>query len=464
MSAESPAWRPQVMVALITLVCLVPFLNKAYHMDDTLFLWAARHIREHAANFYGFNANWYGYAMPMHQIMQNPPGGAYFVAGAAALGGWRELWLHSVFLLPAIAAALGTFRLARRLSSRPAVGALCAVLTPAFMVSATNLMADVLMLACYTWAIAFWVEGLEDRHTGRLIISSLLIAAAALTKYFGLSLLPLLGAYAWFYHRKQAGMAMAWLLLPLAVLWLYETYSSRLYGQGLIFGALDYSAMVAVMNAAPLQRLGTGLSFLGGGLIGTILFIPWLWPRRRWILGAGIYLLLALAAVTLLGKLVIAQGKWMEQAGSCFRAQYILFVGGGLHLVLLAASEFRARRDGHSFLLLCWFLGTFAFAAALNWTVSVRSLLPLAPAAGILIARRLGRLPPAAGPGDSVGTAGRLRAGQLCGGLGGLCLGWLESGHGAQALLSLQGARQHGVLPGALGLSVLHGCGRGRCS
>ena len=396
-SAPPPAWRPQLLVVLVTLACLVPFLNKAYHMDDTLFLWIARHLREHPANFYGFTANWYGFTMPMDQIMQNPPGGAYFIAAAAALAGWREPFLHSAFLLPAIAAALGIFRLAQRFSPRPVLGALGAVLTPAFVVSATNIMANVLMLAFYTWAIAFWVEGLEDRRSRCLALSSLLIAAAALTKYFGISLLPLLGIYAWLYHRPQAGTAFGWLLVPVAILGVYELYASELYDQSLILAAFDYSAVVGARDVTLLQRLGTGLSFLGGGLIGTVLFIPWLWPRRQWISGVGVYLLLALVAVTLFGKSVIAQGKWSAHSGWWFRAQYLLFVGCGLHLVLLAVSEFQTRREGRSFLLLCWLLGTFAFAAVLNWTVSVRSLLPLAPAAGILIARCFGNQPQAAG-------------------------------------------------------------------
>jgi 4-amino-4-deoxy-L-arabinose transferase-like glycosyltransferase len=395
--AQRPAWRPQLIVVLVTLACLVPFLNKAYHMDDTLFLWIARHLGEHVTNFFGFNANWYGYAMPMHQIMQNPPGGAYFIAAAAALGGWGEVWLHSAFLLPAIAVGLGTFRLGRRLSSRPMVGALCAVLTPAFVVSATNIMADVLMLACYTWAIAFWVEGLEDRRPGFLLLASLLIATAALTKYFGISLIPLLGVYSWLYHRKQAAAATACLVVPVIILGWFELYASGLYGHGLVFGAFDYSTLWGTKHATLLQRfqrLGTGLSFLGGGLIGTVLFIPWLWPRRQWLWGVGLYVLVALAGAALFAKYIIVQGKWSEGSGWWFRAQYLLFVGVGLHLLALAVIEFWRQRDAPSFLLLSWLLGTFAFAAVLNWTVSVRALLPLTPAAGILIARRLGRQAP----------------------------------------------------------------------
>ena len=36
-----------------------------------------------------------------------------------------------------------------------------------------------------------------------------------------------------------------------------------------------------------------------------------------------------------------------------------------------------------------WVIGTFLFAAFLNWTVNARSLLPLTPAVAILMTRRL---------------------------------------------------------------------------
>jgi hypothetical protein len=55
----------------------------------------------------------------------------------------------------------------------------------------------------------------------------------------------------------------------------------------------------------------------------------------------------------------------------------------------LAVAAVRQRRDPHTCLLVLWLLGTFVFAALVNWTVNARSILPMAPAAGILIVRRL---------------------------------------------------------------------------
>jgi hypothetical protein len=72
--------------------------------------------------------------------------------------------------------------------------------------------------------------------------------------------------------------------------------------------------------------------------------------------------------------------------------QLSLFIAGGISLLALVFSDFRKRRDADSAFLALWVLGTFAFAAFVNWTVNARSLLPLIPAAAILLARRVDSL------------------------------------------------------------------------
>jgi hypothetical protein len=55
----------------------------------------------------------------------------------------------------------------------------------------------------------------------------------------------------------------------------------------------------------------------------------------------------------------------------------------------LAFDDFARRRSADAVLLLAWMTGTFVFAAFANWTLNARSILPLMPALGIGIARRL---------------------------------------------------------------------------
>ncbi|MGA2263065.1 MAG: hypothetical protein ABSH28_16740 [Acidobacteriota bacterium] len=52
-------WTPTkstVCLFLLTVLFLAPFAGSAFHIDDTLFLWTAKHIVAHPLDPYGFSA------------------------------------------------------------------------------------------------------------------------------------------------------------------------------------------------------------------------------------------------------------------------------------------------------------------------------------------------------------------------------------------------------------------------
>src|ERR1022692_3832133 len=61
---------PKVILLLLALACLLPFGGKALHMDDPLFIWAAKQITRHPFDPYGFSVVWYGNRMPMSEVTQ----------------------------------------------------------------------------------------------------------------------------------------------------------------------------------------------------------------------------------------------------------------------------------------------------------------------------------------------------------------------------------------------------------
>jgi 4-amino-4-deoxy-L-arabinose transferase-like glycosyltransferase len=232
--------RDAFLAIVAVIAALVPFLNKAFHIDDPLFLWMAQQISQHPADPYGFSVNWYVSAKPMFSIMQNPPLNAYYIALAAKFLGWSELAMHGAFLVPAVAAVLGTFFLAQRLSGSPLLGALLTLFTPVFLVSATAVMCDVWLLALWVWSVHCWLRGLEERHSHwLLLLASLLVAAAALTKYFGVSLVPLLAVYTVARERRLTSRLL-FLLIPIAIIGIYEAIAKAKYGQGLFTNAMVY--------------------------------------------------------------------------------------------------------------------------------------------------------------------------------------------------------------------------------
>lgn len=380
----------QILLGLaVILACLLPFSGKPIHMDDPLFLWSAQRIQHHPLDPYGFEINWYGRRMPMHEVAKNPPGAAYYLAAAAGLLGWSARGLHLAFLLPALCCGWGVFVLARRLTRRPLVALLATVLTPGFLVSGSTLMCDTLMLAFWLGSIALWDQGLRDEDARKLGAASLLAALCALVKYFGIALLPLLAVHAALRRRRPSLWAPP-LLLPLAVLTGYQIWTHATYGRGLLLDAAAYATGWRAENPAPLvHHVFTGLSFAGGCAASLLFLSPLLLRRRQ----AAVWL-----AAVVLGACALWRVPGLERGlfgfeidGAGVAAQLALWTSAGIGLLVLAAADLRASRRPEAVLLLLWTLGTFVFASFVNWTVNARSVLPLIPAAGILLARGVER-------------------------------------------------------------------------
>ncbi len=213
--------KPGWVIALVVVLALVPFITKPVNIDDPLFVWAAQHILVHPSNPYGFNVNWYDSMAPMWLVTENPPLACYYLAAGAAIIGWSEIALHTMFLLPAIAVILGTHRLARRFCFRPMLAAIITLFTPVFMVSSNTLMCDVLMLAFWIWSVIFWLEGMEQKDRRLLAVAALLITFASLTKYFGICLIPLLVAWSAIARHRFKDW-LIWLFIPVVIFAAYQ--------------------------------------------------------------------------------------------------------------------------------------------------------------------------------------------------------------------------------------------------
>ncbi|MBI5570088.1 MAG: glycosyltransferase family 39 protein [Desulfomonile tiedjei] len=377
-----------LLLALVPVVCLAPFAGKAFHVDDLPFLWQARQILQHPFDFYGFSANWYGFDAPMYLMNQNPPLVSYYIALAAVLLGWSELAFHLAFLVPAMAVCLGTYYLAVPFCRRPYLAALIAIFTPVFLVSATSVMCDVLMLAFYVCSAALWVHGLEDEKWSCLFLAVICISLATLTKYFAISMVPLLFVYS-LARTHSVGRWLFLLLIPIAVLVGYEMLTYRLYGTGLLAGAASYAVVAGQTRGWDgLVRGLIGLSFTGGCLAAAAFYAPILWPRRAWVTGLAALAVLTGILVSLgnVGSLDLKQGGGIRWGVTL---ELALFTTAGLHVLLLAGTDLWKRRDPAALLLFLWIFGTFTFTTFLNWSTNARTVLPMVPALGILVVRRL---------------------------------------------------------------------------
>lgn len=382
----------QVLIpAVVCLAALLPFITKAFHIDDPLFLWTAKQILVNPLDFFGFSVNWWGIERPMAGAsFFNPPLNSYYIALVASIFGWGEVALHTAFLIPALGVAIGTYYLAKELCPHPVLAALSGIVTPVFMVSSTNVMCDTLMLAFWVWSIVFWIQGMKEKKGRKLLLGGVLIAACALTKYYGMVLIGLMFVYSLLKTRK-VGSWVFYLLIPVIALVCYQWWTYELYGKGLITDASDYAVEIKSRDSADLiSNLLTTLSFTGGSIITLLFFMPLLWPRL-YLIGAFLAAILLIFGLASLEKIAGFSIQDVQGIRWSFVFQFGVMILAGFHLLALAGFDCLKSRDSDSILLFLWVLGTFVFAGFLNWSITARTILPMVPVAGILIVRQLFR-------------------------------------------------------------------------
>jgi 4-amino-4-deoxy-L-arabinose transferase-like glycosyltransferase len=376
------------LVIVSGLLCL--FVDKAFSIDDPLFVWLAKHLSVAPFDFYGYQVNWGAGVAPMHLVTKNPPLAGYFLAAAGGLLGWSEVALHLAFLIPAGAVVLATYGIAERLCSRPLEATLIATLSPVFLISSTNLMSDTLMLAFWCGSVYCWMRGIDGERWRWLLAGVVLAALAVLTKYYAVSLVPLLLAYG-LLRGRALGQLVPPLLIPVAAAIGFELLTQAMYGTGLISEATRFALdPTHARSGGAARRLLIGLVFAGGCLIPVLFYAPLLWSRRALLGGLaslGLALLLAPHSHEWAG-IRFAAGAG---GGGLLGLQLFVFALAGVSLLALVGSDLRSRGDAGSWLLVLWVLGTLAFATLVNWTNNGRSNLPMAPAVGILLVRCLDR-------------------------------------------------------------------------
>lgn len=388
-----PGWlrmlaaHPWLVLALVTAACLLPFVAKPFHLDDPMYVWAGEHIRSHPFDPYGFRVYWTGGEYPMFVAMQNPPLASYYIALVTAVTGVHEVALHLAFFVPALLLVFGTYRLAKSMCSHAALAALLAVVTPVFVISGTTVMCDIIMTCFWVWAVFLWDRGLRLQHWQSLAGAGVLVGFAFLSKYPGINVLPLLAACT--FVRRARWKYLAFLLIPIAFMAVYEVITFKLYGRGLLAQAGVYSSAVRGWRGPSLDFTAmTSLTFTGGCLLPALLLAPLVWRVRTLMLGATLGVgVLALLVTTEPTKIV--QLRLEGKFNWSLAIQAAVWVPAGLNVLAITIADLWKRRNAESILLALWIFGTFVFAGMMNWSVNGRSILPMAPAVAIVLVRRL---------------------------------------------------------------------------
>jgi hypothetical protein len=385
------AWaRGRDAAALLPLVTLLFALARPVMIDDTLFLKAAAQIRRDPHHPFDFAINWYGWEEPFWWVFKNPPGLSYWLAAVETVFGEREVALHAALLPFAVLAVLAGVRLARRFANgSPWVTAAWAA-SPAFLVSAATLMADVPSLALSLWGLVLWIEGTDADSPAARRLGAVLAGLAVVVKYTavlgvaGLALYSVLVTDAT--RRRQQAVDLWPALLPAAA-WSLLTLAT--HGRNHLMDALTVGGGGLDPNPGWVTHRGIAfLTFVAAtGVFPLVLAAPGLFQRRGLRLGLG---------AALVGLLAGTATGWVWSPRGV-RPGAVALVGMLAALGALALLEaFReglagGDRDGR--FLAAWIVLHVVYLWLWSWTIAARFVLPVLPALAILLARSLGARP-----------------------------------------------------------------------
>jgi hypothetical protein len=190
-----------VLTGLVLATCL-PFVNRAYFVDDFYHMEMARGLLEHPLRPYDFRTDDNGINMPGWERgqlprMVNPPLFHYLMAGVMKIWGDAVWKLRTASLLFSIGALFFAFLIGKRFVRRPLAAAILLAVTPAYWMTSYSLLIDCALIVFFLAAFWSFIEALERKSVSFVLASGLLMGLTILVKYFGVLILPVVFLYQW---------------------------------------------------------------------------------------------------------------------------------------------------------------------------------------------------------------------------------------------------------------------------
>jgi hypothetical protein len=400
--------RPPWPALCLAVILLLPFLHKAYTIDDPVFLQEARALLTDPLHPSAFEMVW---STERHlRASAFLPGGpmAAYVLLPLALAGWQEWAGHLLMLVYFGVAIAGTAALARRLGLSPWVQQGAALLTasaPAALGMAGTVMPDIPAMTFAVLGMERLVAWIQNRSHRAGLAAAVLLALATLTR---INLLVLLAVAAYFAVRRSWMLGKQWgNVLPVLLAGAIVAVGSAAtrdpqagggsavsavgHQLGLDFLGRHVVAMfIAYVTTTPLlAALLTVRRFEPSRLLWAWLLVPL--PVIAYVQVAPKYLLPALPAVAVLAAYGLSRMTWRNRGLGVLTA-----AGACLGLLILSADARMASRGREAAAELIaprvqagervWFAGHWGF----HWYAERAGALPLTidppfPSAGDIV-------------------------------------------------------------------------------
>ena len=189
----SSVLRLSVPAVVVACALFLPFLNKAFLIDDPYFLMQAEQIRHQFLRPVNFTMCWYDTSV-CAPISQLAPGGAlmgYYLLPAVQFGALEPI-AHSLQLLALLAAITATVSLALRLGAAPAearFAGLLLVTFPPVLALTDTAMPDVLAMSLGVVGIERFTAWLENGRIGSATAAALALGLAPFARVHAVGLM-----------------------------------------------------------------------------------------------------------------------------------------------------------------------------------------------------------------------------------------------------------------------------------
>ena len=378
---------PAVVLPALVILAAAFNLTKAVHIDDTAYLDTARWIVGHPLSPLSGILHWEEVGEPAYVQLNQPPLHTYLLAGVMWVFGESELALHAYMAVMSALAILLFHQIAGRLVPRYSLLLTTLLVTSPAFLPGQNLMTDVPTLVAWLVCMKAVLRAGTTQGSFRwYAIAGASIAAACLTKYGSLSLIPLLFFSVVYRRHWRALWAVG---IPIAALVLWSMWNYLDYGGVHLFGRLN-----RVNRLGPMDLWFRSIAWVGcAGLAvpaGVLLFATSKgtgFPRV--VLGIGFS-----AAIM---AFLAGRNAPPHEIQSAVLWAFFIWVGV---TTLMAASmtiarEFRStsKRDRDEAVVLALWVGAAAGLIVLAPMMAMRHLLPLTPALLLLAGKAIGQLP-----------------------------------------------------------------------
>jgi dolichyl-phosphate-mannose-protein mannosyltransferase len=383
-----------MIVFFVCLLLFLPFINKAFHIDDYAFISYAQMIGWNPLHAFPRDFDYAGNVLPnfLPYEMTHPPLVPYVIKSVIALFGENEIALHLAFMIFPLIALFSLMKLNKvffpnsRFSAVILAVFFCSL--PAFLVNAQNIMTDVPTLSFLLLAMAGFFDGFETGSRKMTYLGSAALTLTIFTSYQMIVFVPLLFLYALWRRKLNLHVVVA-IIFPVLVLlaWLLAIYAkydffpvikSKMAGvEGNVAGEIRKGLSPVTM----IQKVFATFAFIGAAML-------WIVPLHFALKKAVtrfLYLFVPIAVVSFLATFKLT--NYHLSSKLFFSALVALGILTLITLVWEYRQRARCKETNHEVFLLVWVFCVIGYCIALLPHSSARYLLPAFPPMLMLLMR-----------------------------------------------------------------------------